>query len=883
MRLTLRTLLAYLDNTVEPRDAEALRQKLQQSGFATQLVAAIRASIHAKSLSAPAPDSVHPIEEPNMMSEYLDSTLSPEQIAEVERSCLESEVNLAEAAACHQILTMILGKPANPSEAIKSRIYEMVDVGGNVLADFDSRSASAIAGEIGPRAGFSITPQPGPTDHTEISPQGFAPVGGAIDREAETLDADVPSSFNGLSMDSPTPVPPVGVDDSGVFDAPTKLRQQTFATPDAGATLGETEQLAGDRPLRGLERSDFYEGDVRPSRITPWLVSLALAGVLLFAIAQIFQPLMPLMGSRVAQQDEAERVSEAFPEVDPAYDSEPELPSDETPAEDWAEDGPPVPQASASDVDVTDDGSVAGAETGLAAEPMEMLPAPAPDAVLAEPTDLAADSPEPTTSLPAPVPIEAVAEGSMTPNEAGELLPSVEKPETGAMVAASDVGPSDATTSPIAIEPGPADAVMPKPGDDTPDTTPEVAPVAVATFESKDALVGQAMGENAWKLLAAGATIESGATLICGPEYRAGFRLAGDGDPDERSVATIVGPANLQWLDVNSKPVIGLSWGRGMLTSATPDSTLSLVIEGVPIDVSTSRADSVLAFELAHNREIGGNPLIPENHTSTLSLVAVKGDHILTVGGDPVDLSAGQQVSWPIVGSSLGDAKVEAIEAPPSWVDGDVDTGSLESEAASTLLELLRSESSDSLALSLRVALDFRRNEVAALAGKTMLCLGDASSYFGIDGLLSRANQRLYWSGHLDALREMVDRSPNDAMLVRKAIAGNEAMDDADGDVLFRLLVGFSQDQLQAGEDAMLVKALESGSMPVRVLASENLRDITGKTLYFKPEEPVAARRSEVIKKWDVNLRRGQIRWPEAVPTEDEAPAPSETEKTETQ
>ncbi len=145
-----------------------------------------------------------------------------------------------------------------------------------------------------------------------------------------------------------------------------------------------------------------------------------------------------------------------------------------------------------------------------------------------------------------------------------------------------------------------------------------------------------------------------------------------------------------------------------------------------------------------------------------------------------------------------------------------------------------------------------------------MLAFGDASAYFGVDGLLSKPGQRLYWSTHLDALRAMVDRSARDAAAVRTAIAGeNEAMDNADGDTLFRLIAGYSEDQLKTGGDAELVADLESLSMPVRVLASETLRDISGTTLFFRPEEEVASRREEVVKKWKVRLRKESIRYSE--------------------
>jgi hypothetical protein len=51
--------------------------------------------------------------------------------------------------------------------------------------------------------------------------------------------------------------------------------------------------------------------------------------------------------------------------------------------------------------------------------------------------------------------------------------------------------------------------------------------------------------------------------------------------------------------------------------------------------------------------------------------------------------------------------------------------------------------------------------------------------------------------------------------------------------------------------------------MAVRVLALENLRRITGTTLYFRAEQDNAVRRTQGIKKWTTRQRKGDIRWPE--------------------
>ena len=56
MRLTLRTMLAYMDDILDPADAEELASKIKESEFASRLVHRIRSSMRHLRVGAPKRD-----------------------------------------------------------------------------------------------------------------------------------------------------------------------------------------------------------------------------------------------------------------------------------------------------------------------------------------------------------------------------------------------------------------------------------------------------------------------------------------------------------------------------------------------------------------------------------------------------------------------------------------------------------------------------------------------------------------------------------------------------------------------------------------------------------------------------------------------------------
>lgn len=157
-RLTLRTLLAYMDDTLPPADASALGKKVAESDDAKELVEKIKRVTRRRRITTPdAGGAGDDTTDPNTVAAYLDNALDSETVKGVERTCLESDPHLAEVAACHQILTLVLTEPVRVPPRAHRRMYALV---------------------------------PGPAGDPERQPNKALPIGGAAPPAADAPDAE---------------------------------------------------------------------------------------------------------------------------------------------------------------------------------------------------------------------------------------------------------------------------------------------------------------------------------------------------------------------------------------------------------------------------------------------------------------------------------------------------------------------------------------------------------------------------------------------------------------------------------------------------------------------------------------------------------------------
>ncbi len=312
MRLTLRTLLAYLDDTLPGDEARLIGQKVSESPAAQELIEKIRRVTRRRGLSTP-PNAGGDGSDPNTVAEYLSDALKPNALTEFENLCLDSDVHLAEIAACHQILTLLLSEPVRVPPVARQRMYRLV-TGPESLPNKKPGTTAPVGGIM------PDDPLPGSDDaerayllglkaytRTESRSQRVGQIvllsGLIIGLALTTIaawptarTAQLPSRQNTVAFVAPNPIPPTEEKQKPDNGEPIPIQVENPMPPAREPVFTEPEVVAPPPLVNNLPKIDGNEKEEPPINDAMSIARFELEDrVLLAERDQKWVRIMPLM------------------------------------------------------------------------------------------------------------------------------------------------------------------------------------------------------------------------------------------------------------------------------------------------------------------------------------------------------------------------------------------------------------------------------------------------------------------------------------------------------------------------------------------------------------------------------------------------------------
>jgi hypothetical protein len=785
MRLTLRTLLAYMDDILDPADKEALAKKIESSGFAEDLIYRTQDTMRRLRLSAPQVLGTGMGLDPNTVSEYLDNVLPPDSVGDLERICLESDVHLAEVASSHHVLTMVLGEPADVDPAMRERMYS-IPLGAQRRR------------------------------HLWIDP-AHGPMGAA----AESATA----AAAGGSPAAATPVP------SAAAEIPEYLRTSMW--------------------------SRYH------------VVLAAAAVILLVAVvaALVVRSRDRLRGGQasVVKTTTGEFVASAAAPTESSTAGEEAL-------------GPMLIDAEQAEVPAgdTDEASVSGS-LAVSAPADTALPAPP----AGERYEIAGESTTPpagTSTEPPAIPsgVAATDTDMIAEPGGGTIASNAGVQPGGALPAETSGAPIPATGSGLlprgSLDVGEGEPVVPQMGGEAADLHKQGAeqpsePVAnLGTFRGGNVVLLRCDARtDTWFRLAARSPVTAGDRLLALPAFRPTITLTSGMHVDlsggTQIVMTTPGAAQVKGLpgadaDV---PALEVVYGRIILVNTASDDRQIVLKVGPTLADAQLAPGATLAVEVERSYVPGRDPRTSPT-TLVARLYARDGEVVWRVGGNERPIR--EPSRW-----TIADGVVSAIEAdatPPEWIDHEPAAQRSEQMYGAPAIEegLGYDRPADDQLLELFQAA--RRREVKSLAARSSIHIGLFTPFVEA---LRDSDQRANWRAHIEALRAAMALSPESANKVRQALVeqrGEPAAAD-----LYEMLRGYGPDQIgrtpeeiQVGAVATLIDWLENDNLDYRVLAAQNLREITGKNLLSNPAGSLSER-ALGVRRWRARLESGELVPPE--------------------
>ena len=806
MRLTLRTLLAYLDDILDETDAQELEKKIDESEMATKLAQRIRQIVGQTRLDTPALEAEGLDGDANAVAEYLDNTLSLDDVPEFERLCLNSDVHLGEVAACHQILTLILGEPAATTAELRERIHQI----GQSTAEVSSTAT------IEETATIEDSSSSLPVD--EETAEGPSPSEQA-EKPAYDSDEHWTSAPDYLKRPRRTLWKPVGLAALIVFCL-------IFAGLFGMGPLDQTH------PLASLFLVNSEPADSSATVNEPVGGNEEAANV----------PTQPNNNEGISTEAANDEQDEELAGVNTSAETVTDVPTNEPDmltnpdAVTVVEESPSEPTTSPTEEEDTDLPFILEPEIPQepASEPVEAGAATA--------GNLSAGQPAPNVETLNPTPVET-----------DDLIDSQPAPATPTATANADATPEDIPSGDVPPEPRDIDIINLTPstnenvedatGDDAVDENNSVASNEVGKFLSDDELLARYnQVTSMWDRIDVRDSIRNDDRLLVFPVFRPQLMLT------TGMQLTVIGPAQIrpQPIGEDKSPTIRVDFGRATVeTFAQTGSTINIQWSDQQAVVTLADMDSRFAVEVSRQFLPGIDGESGEAH-EVVHVYTMSGSVEWQTGdGSATTLVAGQRLTMV----DALPARVTTMERFPGWIDGS-DARPRDPEAAKMLLQ--RVSLDRPISLSLQEQAESQRLELRSLAVCSLAFLNE------FDPLLNALNDnrlRSYWTEEYEALRRAMVTSEDAARALRQAMEERHGPEGID---LYRLMWGFDDQELAADGAEKLVSYLDHPSSDFRIVAHENLKSITGRTSLYMPHYVTKTRKRHIFK-WKDQLNKGEI------------------------
>jgi len=748
VRLTVRTLLAWMDGLLSPEDQAALGEKVQASGVAPALVERVRDVIARRTLSAPPPAGRGLADDPNTAAEFLDNALAADRLEAFERVCVESDIHLADVAACHQLLAELAREPGAIEPVPAADRRRLLETASRRL---DPLAAVEVAGSgrRSTRAGPAKLSSP-------VRPQGRrAPLAAWVSVAASVALLGVLAGFFLWSVNRGTK---------------RMVRPEEVAVAPAEVMQEPTEASPAKPP--------------RAPAVEP-----------------------------PAQEAEATAVVEP---VAPARGDEP------------AHDDPPAPSVVAARAPVAPVDGLLGTTAAEPSPPAVAVGEP-PSPAATVPPDAAAASPSGDQRVPS-----------------GDAL---------AIVAA-----------PAAAEPAMAAASIPAAAADTPSADGTAGQGMGSAEKVRDGGLllhrGEVDGAAAWLLVPADELLADREDLLAPPWCHPVFSLGGMTirlQPGSRVVVTH---------DADETPRIEVVFGRAIVSGEAADARIGVMAGGLHGVVSGMMRQPA-GIEVLLDRA-PGSASTPSRRAVIHSGATEKvWQQVAADGGSPplaglppeVLLAPRAAIAWDDRDPATAMLVPPATE--PAWMRFPAGGDRIERSAARALADALTASPATGVDGPLRRLATDPRSENRMIAAATLALLGD---YRELVALLAAERPLSLNETQWTTLEQMavplaLARGENAAVALAEAFRA--AGPPGKGDLLMACARGFSDDELAAGGDALLVGSLADGSLAVRRSAIRRLVEIVQPDerhrSSYRADRP-GTLRDDGIAWWKTQLEQGRIR-----------------------